>query len=215
MKNLNFFKKDIETCSRCGLCQAVCPVYLVTKNDCVLPRGKFILINEIFKRNLKPSKRLKNYMKMCINCGKCTDYCPSKIDTPKISEAFKKDYPYFKFSLSGFFVLIRYFVNFSEEKICKENGLKIFKKGVYLAFYKEREIPEVVKNSKCKVIDCGIPIEFALSNPELYKKLALNSAKKAVENNPDTILTKNALCKTEIQIGLKYLKIKRKIRYIK
>lgn len=95
MKSLNIFKKEIRSCSRCGLCMAICPVYQITKNDCTSPRGKLILLYEIFKKNIKPSKKIKSYMNMCIDCGKCTRYCPGKIDMERINTAFYKDYPFF------------------------------------------------------------------------------------------------------------------------
>ena len=212
MKSLKNFKESINSCSRCGLCQAVCPIYQITKNDCTSPRGKFILINDLLKNNLKPSKKLKNYMTMCINCKKCINYCPSKIDTIKINEAFFKDFFYFKIDLLGIPFLIRYLLNFLCKIFQKNVILSTDKKVIYLTEFGETEIPEIIKKFDYKVIECGIPIKFALSNPGLYKKLAKISAKKIIENNIDIILTKNPLCKTELQIGLQ--KTKLKIHYI-
>ena len=56
---LEKFKKDINNCSRCGLCQAVCPVFQETKNDCTSPKGKFTMLNELLNNGEKPSKDLK------------------------------------------------------------------------------------------------------------------------------------------------------------
>ena len=93
MENLKKLKNELNSCSKCGLCQAVCPVFQVTKNDCTSLRGKIILLNELLKKEQKPSKTLKLYMELCTNCGKCSDYCPVKIDVLKINEAFYKDFP--------------------------------------------------------------------------------------------------------------------------
>ena len=210
MKNLNFFKKDINNCARCGLCQAVCPVYQATKNDCTSPRGKFILINEMLKNNMKPSKKLKNYMTMCINCGKCINYCPSKIDTIKINEAFEKDYPHFEINLSGIPILIRYFLNKMYKFFEKKIFLSSDKKYIYLSEYGETDIPNALKKANCTVIECGIPIRFAIFNPIIYKELAKISAIKILEINPDNIITKSTLCITELQVGLHIIKSNKK-----
>ena len=212
MKSLIFFKKDINSCSRCGLCQAVCPVYQITKNDCTSPRGKFILINEMLKNNLKPTQNLKNYMTMCINCGKCTHYCPSKIDIRKINEAFFRDFPHLKIHIKGIPFLIRYFFNLIFKGLKKNIIIPSDKKIIYLAEFGEKEIPEKIKNFDYTVIECGIPLKFALSNPNLYKELTKNSALKI--NNNCILLTKSPICKTEIQFGLNIIKKKQKIHYI-
>ena len=215
MKNLDFFKNDIKKCSRCGLCQAVCPVYKATKNDCTSPRGKFILINEMFKNNLKPSEKLKNYMKMCINCKKCVDYCPSKINTPKINEAFFKDYNYFKFNFWGILIFIKFILNVFENILIKKKLPVLTSKIVYLAHYEENNIPKNLNEYEYKIVNCGIPIEFAFLYPDLYKKMSKISAHEVLENKPDIVLTKNLLCKTQLQTGLKLLNSKIKIHYIK
>ena len=107
MNSLNKFKKDLKNCSRCGLCQAVCPIFEITKNDSTSPKGKFILLNEMLKNGEKPSKKLINYMKTCLNCGKCVEYCPSKIDIKEINKAFDKDFSASKLNL---FLLVEEFV---------------------------------------------------------------------------------------------------------
>ena len=53
MKTLAELEEDIYKCSKCGLCQKVCPVYKVTGNECMLSRGKFTLLNGVLKKHLK------------------------------------------------------------------------------------------------------------------------------------------------------------------
>ena len=93
MKELKKYTKELKSCSMCGLCQAVCPIYKITKNDCTSPRGKILLLNNLLNSNNTPSKNLKKYMDLCTNCGKCYEYCPIKIDMVKINKAFYKDFP--------------------------------------------------------------------------------------------------------------------------
>jgi len=92
MQKLSDFKDEINKCSKCGLCQAVCPIYKLTGNDCAVSRGKFVMLNGVLKGDLKLSKNINKYLDMCLKCGKCKDFCPSGIDVCKIFETAKYEY---------------------------------------------------------------------------------------------------------------------------
>ena len=96
MKNLDECKIDIRSCSKCGLCQSVCPVYKATGNDCTVSRGLFIMLNGLLKNKLKPSKKIKHYLDLCLMCNACSKFCPSGIDAVKIFTLAKNEF--FKFS---------------------------------------------------------------------------------------------------------------------
>lgn len=92
MKNLIDYKDEIHKCSKCGLCQSVCPVYEQTGNDCSVSRGKFIMLNGIIKGDLKLNKNVNKYLDMCLKCNACKDFCPSDIDARKIFLTAKSEY---------------------------------------------------------------------------------------------------------------------------
>lgn len=92
MKTLHDFSEEIHKCSKCGLCQSVCPVYKVTGNDCSVSRGKFIMLNGIVKGDLKLNKNVNKYLDMCLKCNACKDFCPSDIDARKIFISAKAQY---------------------------------------------------------------------------------------------------------------------------
>lgn len=92
MKKLIDYKEEIHKCSKCGLCQSVCPVYKVTGNDCAVSRGKFIMLNGIIKGDLKLNKNINKYLDMCLKCNACKDFCPSDINAKKIFLAAKAEY---------------------------------------------------------------------------------------------------------------------------
>ena len=92
MKKLNDYKEDIHKCSKCGLCQSVCPVYEQTGNDCSVSRGKFIMLNGIIKGDLELNKNVNKYLDMCLKCNACKNFCPSDIDARKIFLAAKSEY---------------------------------------------------------------------------------------------------------------------------
>lgn len=92
MKKLIDYKEEIHKCSKCGLCQSVCPVYEQTGNDCSVSRGKFIMLNGIIKGDLKLNKNINKYLDMCLKCNACKDFCPSDIDARKIFLTAKAEY---------------------------------------------------------------------------------------------------------------------------
>src|SRR5574344_2074779 len=102
MKSFFDFKDDIHKCSKCGLCQSVCPVYKVTGNDCAVSRGKFIMLNGVIKGDLKLSKNINKYLDMCLKCNACKEFCPSDIDAKQMFTTAKSEY--FKKCPSSFLI---------------------------------------------------------------------------------------------------------------
>lgn len=92
MKTLKDYEKVINKCSKCGLCQSVCPVYQQTGNECAVSRGKFIMLEGVLRGDLKLSKNINKYLDLCLKCGKCKEYCPSGIDVCEIFEVAKYEY---------------------------------------------------------------------------------------------------------------------------
>jgi len=73
--------EKVENCSRCGLCQQVCPIFKVEKIEYAVVRGKFLQLLGVLKGDLKFSPKIMKNLDMCLYCGKCTTHCPSGIDT--------------------------------------------------------------------------------------------------------------------------------------
>ena len=200
MKNLKILKKDLNNCSRCGLCQGVCPVYQATKNDCTSPKGRFMMLINLLDSGKKPTKKMKEYMSMCINCGKCTSYCPSKIDTLKINEAYSKDYPSFlKFNPKSVPIIFDFLKIIFKNIKTKKNSLKD-KKVLYI-----KSLNKEIKNSD-EMEFCTIPLKFILENPGLAKKIIQNFAEEIVKKTPDYVIADSLWARLEIEYGLKNLK---------
>ena len=119
MHKLEDFKDEINKCSKCGLCQSVCPIYKLTGNDCAVSRGKFVMLDGVLKGDLKLNKNINKYLDLCLKCDKCSNFCPSAIDVCKIFEAAK--YEYVKNTLWGKIVF------FLESKYVFGNLLKFAK----------------------------------------------------------------------------------------
>lgn len=92
MKELSDFKEDIYKCSKCGLCQAQCPIYKITGNDCSVSRGQFAMLKGLLKGELKLTRVLNKYLDLCLKCGACSKFCPSGIDVVDIIVTAKSEY---------------------------------------------------------------------------------------------------------------------------
>lgn len=97
MKKLSDYKEDVYKCTRCGLCQSVCPVFEQTGLEGAVSRGKFTLLNGIINKDIKFTKKVSSYLDLCLNCNACSDFCPSEIKIEEIltaakNEAFKKGF---------------------------------------------------------------------------------------------------------------------------
>lgn len=92
MKDLAEYKEKIHSCSKCGLCQSVCPIYKLTGNDCTVSRGHFIMLKGLIKGDLKMTPKLNRYLDLCLKCGACSKFCPSDIDVVEIIASAKSEY---------------------------------------------------------------------------------------------------------------------------
>ncbi len=208
MKTVKDFSKEINKCSKCGLCQAVCPVYKVTGNDCAVSRGKFVMLDGVVKGDLKLNKNINKYLDMCLKCGKCKEFCPSSIDVSKIFETAK--YEYMKNSFAGrliFFLqsklifgnIISFFKLFTKCRPNKnDNALKVtYFKGCVNDVFKNdfvKKIPDVYieeKDFEC----CGLPF-LSSGNLERFEKVKENNLK--LLEGSKYVLTDCASCESTL-----------------
>ncbi len=91
-EKLIFILKNIQTCSRCGKCKQVCPMYYPEEGYLYHPRNKIISMGAILEAyyyvktvenrpNRKLLRLLKDLADRCTSCGKCMEICPVKINT--------------------------------------------------------------------------------------------------------------------------------------
>lgn len=126
MKDFKSLKNEIYKCSKCGLCQSVCPVYKYTLDESCVSRGKFILLNGILNGDIELSKELIKDFDKCTSCNACADFCPSGINAAEIFAAFKNycskkqlftPVEIFEFKLKLLSALIKLYSFFKADKI--------------------------------------------------------------------------------------------------
>jgi glycolate oxidase iron-sulfur subunit len=90
-KMKNSSKNDDGFCVKCGTCNTVCPVYLVTGNEIYTPRGKQHLKSKIAKGEI--SKHFAEIFSKCLLCGACLEVCPRNLDTPELVINVRSELP--------------------------------------------------------------------------------------------------------------------------
>lgn len=221
MKKLEDFADDINKCSKCGLCQSVCPVYKITGNDCAVSRGKFVMLDGVLKGDLKLNKNIEKYLDMCLKCGKCKDFCPSNIDVCEIFNTAK--YECAKNTIQGKFekffeskLVFGTFMKFmkifrrinSAASILGNRGegcikLLYFKGCVNNVYPKtERALKKIFSNLNVEIIErdfdcCGLPF-LSSGNMERFEEVKKYNL-ALMDSDFDYILTDCASCESTLK----------------
>ena len=85
------FREQVLKCSRCGFCQAVCPVYGATLRPALNARGKMLLLKEVMDGTLELNDELIETLFQCTTCANCYENCPSGVEVPEIIKQVRKD----------------------------------------------------------------------------------------------------------------------------
>lgn len=220
MKELKDFAEDINKCSKCGLCQSVCPVYKQTGNDCAVSRGKFVMLDGVLKGDLKLNKNIEKYLDMCLKCAKCKGFCPSNIDVCEIFNTAK--YEYAKNTTLGKFEkflesrlvfgnVINFFKKFPlirrSAALSPANGEKVkllyFKGCVNEVFPKvENALKKILSSLDVEIIEkdfecCGLPF-LSSGNMERFEEVKKHNL-ELMDCEYDYILTDCASCEHTLQ----------------
>ncbi|MCF6248247.1 MAG: (Fe-S)-binding protein [Desulfobacula sp.] len=88
MKQLVRDVKQLEAkllvCTRCGVCQASCPLFAQTRKEADVSRGKLALINGLIDGMFDDAKGVNKRLQRCLLCGSCTHGCPSSVNVLEI-----------------------------------------------------------------------------------------------------------------------------------
>lgn len=90
-KNLKLSKKDMMTCTMCGFCKSVCPVFEGVGWDPGVARGRIILSYGLLMKDIPADESVVETLYQCTTCKDCERRCPSKIKVVDVVERARKD----------------------------------------------------------------------------------------------------------------------------
>ncbi|UCH89402.1 MAG: (Fe-S)-binding protein [Thermoplasmata archaeon] len=90
-KALDKYKKEMVTCTLCGFCKSVCPVFEHKGWDSSVARGRILLAYGLLTGEIEADDSVVDRIFHCPTCNDCYRRCPSKIKTVEIVEAARKD----------------------------------------------------------------------------------------------------------------------------
>ncbi len=71
---------QLVVCMRCGMCQAVCPVFAQTGRESDVARGKLVLLDGLMQAMLDDPRAVRERLQRCLLCGSCAANCPSGVN---------------------------------------------------------------------------------------------------------------------------------------
>ena len=215
MKKLKDFEKEINKCSKCGLCQSSCPVYHATGNECAVSKGKFVMLSGVLKGDLKLSDKINSYLDLCLNCDKCSKFCPAGIDVCEILQTAKYEYLtntlFFKFlklshcALDKFITLGNLISEPFRIKSIKSDRKILYFKGCANKIYPrtENSLKKLLNKAGIELVDadfscCGLPF-FSSGDLEKYEEAKALNTELINQSTAEYILTDCASCESTIK----------------
>ncbi|MCP3874108.1 MAG: (Fe-S)-binding protein [Desulfobacteraceae bacterium] len=83
-RDVKQLESQLAVCTRCGMCQANCPLYAQTRKEADVSRGKFALINGLIEQMFEDAKGVNERLQRCLLCGSCSHGCPSNVNALEI-----------------------------------------------------------------------------------------------------------------------------------
>lgn len=83
------FELTTHACAKCGNCLAVCPAYLVTKNEEVTAKGKIALAKKLIEGRPVTKEEAENVF-MCMHCRACEEICQTNLELMLLWDALEK-----------------------------------------------------------------------------------------------------------------------------
>jgi len=82
-------RDHVLTCSKCGFCQANCPIFLATGKEGHVARGKVALYRNMLEDHLEIGPDVKEAFAQCLQCRACIENCVPAIRTDDVVISFR------------------------------------------------------------------------------------------------------------------------------
>ena len=76
----------LRTCVHYGFCTAVCPTYVLTRDENEAPRGRIDLIREMLEKGGRPDPKTVRHIDSCLSCNSCMTTCAVDVDYLHLSD---------------------------------------------------------------------------------------------------------------------------------
>ncbi len=85
------FGDQVLRCSKCGFCQAVCPVFGAMRRPSYSARGKMLILKEVMDGTIELNDELIETLFQCTTCNSCLENCPAGVEVPEIIRQARRD----------------------------------------------------------------------------------------------------------------------------
>lgn len=75
---------QLVSCMKCGMCQAVCPIFAQSGREADVSRGKIALLEGLAHEMLTDPEAVNEKLNRCLLCGTCQANCPSGVSVMDI-----------------------------------------------------------------------------------------------------------------------------------
>ena len=89
--DLEKLKQEMLTCTMCGFCKNVCPVFLDVGWDTGSPRGRMTMAYGLISGELDIDETFVNRLFQCTQCRDCLRRCPSNAECPDVVLAARRE----------------------------------------------------------------------------------------------------------------------------
>jgi len=91
MTDLKKYQEELSKCSKCGFCQAFCPVYAVTGREPEVARGRNAQLLAVLKGELSISE-IEPALSTCLLCRACVPSCFTGVKTDELVRAGRETF---------------------------------------------------------------------------------------------------------------------------
>jgi glycolate oxidase iron-sulfur subunit len=82
------YELSLHACAKCGNCIAVCPAYLITKNEALTAKGKIALAKKLLSGQ-KVTQEETDIAFMCMHCKGCQEICQTNLELMNLWDALE------------------------------------------------------------------------------------------------------------------------------
>jgi len=196
------YKEILKKCSRCGGCQAHCPLYYATGRESFVARGKIELVENLQSGNLEWNDSLAEIFSTCLLCGSCAENCPNGVKADKLIMSARKDLV----TARGLPIIKKNIF----QHLLKYNG-RLNKAGQLLSVYQKTGLQQLVQASGIlKVLPMDLDKKESLLPQIAFKNFRANLPKFKKLDYPSYKVAYFTGCVTNLvkpQVGYSLLKV--------